>query len=250
MINKIKVRIADFLTHPLIGRGIGRLLGNSIPHGNVRLDLSSAAVADRTRACIYWGLYESAERRFIQKYLYDSVDVVELGSSIGANSSIAAGRLKQGTRLVCVEANATLLETLHGNLGLNAKHLEVSVVNAAICYSGPSIQFAVHPDGISSAVNHSHDRSTTVEVPATTLSSIIAEHVESQYQLISDIEGAEVEILELDRSAFASCKQIIIELHTATFRDKEYSIEDLIAKFVSLGYRQIDRHGPVVVFRK
>ena len=102
---------------------------------------------------LYWGLYESAEIRFVQRYVGDDVDVVELGSSLGVVSCQIASQLSGDTRLVCVEANEEMLPTLRRNIANNTSLRKVRCVHGAIDYSGDAIvNLDVGPSNVSASV--------------------------------------------------------------------------------------------------
>lgn len=74
-------------------------------------------------ASIFWGLYESAEIRFVRRYLDPDLDCLELGSGIGLVSRVIAVSLRPGRRLVCVEPREDLLACARENVDRLAKGL-------------------------------------------------------------------------------------------------------------------------------
>src|SRR3569623_1218634 len=128
----LKASATRVLTHPLIGKSLGMLFSDRIPCRGVRVD-TRANVTDEVKAKLFWGIYESSEIRFIQQYLRPDLDVVELSSSLGVVASHIAQRIA-GRRLICVEANPSLKETIQANLRANAGAVDCRVVEAAIDY--------------------------------------------------------------------------------------------------------------------
>src|SRR3569623_3111351 len=78
----LKASATRGLTHPLVGKSLGMLFSDRIPCRGVRVD-TRANVTDEVKAKLLWGIYESAEIRFIQQYLRPDLDEEELGSSLG-----------------------------------------------------------------------------------------------------------------------------------------------------------------------
>ena len=69
---------------------------------------------------IFWGFYESAELRLIRKHLPATLDVVELGGSLGVVAAHIGQRLEPGRQLISVEANPALIEALRTNITRSA----------------------------------------------------------------------------------------------------------------------------------
>src|SRR5687768_4025361 len=62
-------------------------------------------------ASIFWGFYESAEIRFIEKYVDGKMDVIELGASSGIVSAHIVRKLNPSAKMICVEGNSNLANT-------------------------------------------------------------------------------------------------------------------------------------------
>ena len=71
------------------------------------IDTNDFAVSAWVRTLVFWGIYETAELRLIERHLPRDIDVIELGGSIGVIAAQIAGHLIPGTRLISVEANPT-----------------------------------------------------------------------------------------------------------------------------------------------
>ncbi len=88
-------------------------------------------------------------------------------------------------------------------------------------------------------------------VPVISLSKIIKRHNIGEYTLVSDIEGSEAGLLEMDGAGLAHCCQMIIELHHTVRRDRIILAEELATELqAKYNFKQIDRHGSVYVFEK
>jgi hypothetical protein len=83
------------------------------------------------------------------------------------------------------------------------------------------------------------------------LSEIVQHFDLHEYALVSDIEGSEAGLLEMDGAALTRCCQMIIELHHTVRRERIILAEELAAQLRdTYGFRQINRRGSVYVFEK
>lgn len=210
------------------------------------IDTRDAAVPHSAKARLFWGIYESAECRFVSKHLKSDVAVIELGASIGAVGSQIAQKLSPGTRYTCVEANPNLVETLSRNVECNAKHLESEVVHAAIAYGAAKVDFTVATDNRVSSLGGS-STGTKVSVKAICLRDLTSMN---PYQLVCDIEGAEVALLENESDVLALCELAIIELHENEGLNHHMTIGELVNGFCQTGLKQVENYGNVYVFKR
>lgn len=213
--------------HPLVNQTIFRLFGGYIPSRGFTVDTNNKHMPPANAASIFWGLYERAEVRFIQKYLRPDLDVVELGSSLGYSSLHIIRAQMKGRKLVCVEANPYMMETIKSNIALNAPWKNVVVLNRAIDYSGKGrVHFNVTDNNLGSHVDEK-DGAGRIAVETTTLSELLGFQGIREFSLISDVEGAEAGIITEDLPAMQLCRQMIIELHPASLKGRTFSVEDL-----------------------
>ncbi len=249
----LKTTLARGLCHPAVGRLLSALFNDRIPSlrfGCLRIDTRAPSVSPRNVAMIFWGIYESTEMRFVQRYLRPDLDVVEIGSSLGAVACRIARRQEAGRRLVCVEANPDLLPALRRNVHVHSPQ-PVEVVNRAIGYDGPIARLHRGPDNTSGRALPSSADAEGENVPASTLSELLEDHGIGEYALVSDIEGAEAGFIERDPTALSRCQQMVIELHDAESARGPLTVDDLAALLVERhGFVLRDRHGPVCVFER
>lgn len=223
-----------------------RVLGNRIPHRGLTIDTSSPVVDAETKAALLVNGYESAEYRFVQKYLPVDCDVIELGGSLGVISCTIRRRIAADRRQLVVEADPRLAKVLRGNLAINDCARGVEVIEAAISYGGgATVQFALGERSDSGRIAADADGLPTIEVPAVTLSQLIDRHALTDFALVCDIEGVEWRIVEHDLDALAKARVIVMETHGVPERG---SHDDLIAAIVATGrFTKLDQYGPVVV---
>lgn len=249
-LQRAKVLVAAALCRPPIGRLIAKRFENRIPNRGCVIEVDDAGVAASTAASLFFGFYESAEIRMVQRYLPRNVDVVELGASLGAVSAQIARRLAPGWRLVCVEANAALLPLLRRNVHANAPHAALTVVHGALDYSSSdaTAAFVVAAENVFSRLAEPGEEARAVHVPRVTLSALLEHHRIADYVLVSDVEGAEAGLLERDKTALRRCRMIVAELHATSFARRRVGVEDLVRDVEALGFTVVARHGPVGVF--
>ena len=75
---------------------------------------------------------------------------------------------------------------------------------------------------------------------------ILARTGVSDFDLVSDIEGAESAFLLQDPDVLRRCRRAVLELHDTTVEGRAVSVSDLLAAAVAAGLQTIRRHGPVV----
>lgn len=242
MFTPLKVAIARTACRPTIGRAIARLYGDRIPLRGFRFQTGSSAIAPTTKAQLFWGFYESSERRLLARHVAGDLDVVELGSSLGVVSTFVASRLRPGRRLVGVEANDALIPLALGNIAANLPDVPVSIEHGAIHYGAETVSFEIGAESVGSRLG-TGDRAVTV--PAIRLSDLLRTHGIDRYDLVSDIEGAEAEVLRFDAEALRGCRSIVIELHHVTEDGRDLTPDDLLGRLQALGFTLIERHGPV-----
>ena len=239
---RAKAAVFKTLTSGPMDAAVRALFRNSIPHYGNRIRMpadfhvNAAAIALR--------LYERAEVAMVRNFLPPDIDVVELGSSIGVVSCEIARKLRHGARLITVEANPRLAK--HASLCLEENGLHgVEVVNAAIDYGQlQNVPFS-SPSHLMGRTGHGE-----MTVPSITLSDIARRFSLEKFSLVVDIEGAEIPLLLHDRSALSACQMIQLEMHSADYAGKHYSVEDVQALTQSLGFECFYRYRDCAAFRR
>lgn len=251
MIEAAKLGLARLLCSEPLGRVIGALFRNRIPtRGGLKIFTPSPPLVARTKAQLFFRMYESAEHRFIRAYLRPDLDIVELGSSIGVISAELARRLPRGRKLVCVEANPGLVELVRRNVAANAGDVNVAIRNAAIDHGGGrTVELSLGPTTVDGAVGRSFDGERAA-VPATTLREVLAANHVRRFVLVCDIEGAEAGVLFEEPEALGACEQMIVELHDTVHRGRRILVDELSQRIEELGLRERARHGPVRVYER
>jgi FkbM family methyltransferase len=247
LVRRSKSWAANALMNPLSGKLIKLLSSNTMERSGILFDLSSNMVNGTSIAQFYFNAYESAERRFLLKYLKDGLPVIELGSSIGVISSIIGK--KTGALKIYVEANPELIGMIGKNLLLN-NISNYRIYNYAIGSEGVDQVYFLpgKTNLLGKIVSNNEPGSKSIGVKQ--LSTIKRENVIGEFILVCDIEGAEIFILQQDRKALEECRQIIIEAHDTTYESTSYKCQDIKQMIRSEGFYLVDQYGPNLVFEK
>lgn len=205
-------------------------------------------------ASIFWGFYEAAEIRFIHLYYSGKSDIVELGGSMGIVTSHLASLQENGRKLITVEANPYLADTLDKNVRRYLKNgSEFTLLTKAIAYgtNEVALQITGNTTETKAVLIRETDQSNGVIVKAITLAEIVSKYELNDYTLICDIEGAEAALLDNDFEGLKKCSEIFMELHESNVNGSLITIEKLKHKIVqNHNFRLVDQHGPVVYFKR
>lgn len=248
----IKTAIAKVLCARMVGKVVCRLYKNKIPWRGFTIDVSTDQVQPEDKASLYFGLYESAEFRFCNKYVQDNWNVLEIGAGIGAITCLLRKLIGCHGWLRAVEANPGCVEVVRRNLTLNhGTNDRTDIVWAALDYSSPdslTVPLALGDSHTTSKVEHGKD---SILVPRSTLSELLtASPTNGTLCLVADIEGAEAGFILRDPRGLSRFRWLIIEFHQTEFLNRPMSPDDLISLCEEIGFRIIDRYGNVVVLMK
>jgi FkbM family methyltransferase len=237
-----------------IGKVIARAFHDQIPCLGCVIDTTSPLVVPRIKAKLFWRGYEPVEINFVQKYLQPDRDVVDLGSSLGVIAAHVGKKLAAGQRVICVEANPQLADIIRTNVTRNAPHVSLEIVSGAVDYppdGRPLVELVLGFDNLVAHIVEGEVVPEGIFVPTISLSKILTCYGLADYALVSDIEGSEAGLLEMDSAALANCRQMIIELHHTVRRGRVILLDELATALTKKhGFRLVDRRGSVYVFEK
>ncbi len=239
-----KLLIARVLGSAPVGRVVGRLTRDRVPHYGLRIDTSDPVVAPEVKARILFRIYERAEIGMIRRYLVKGQTVVELGSSIGVGSAHILDRIGPSGKLVAVEANRDLLTTLMTVLAAAISAERCSIIPCAVVGEGTTATFLPSKSTVAGKLGAGTD------VPAIRLSRLVDEYVDGRYLLVADVEGAELQILRSDPESLDRCDGMIIELHPVEGPSGTVTPHDLVDMIEALGFRLVESRGPVCFFSR
>ena len=252
-VRHIKVRLGQALSNPVLGSVISFASRNRIRSKGVVIDTSLPAYTSVIKARLAFGIYESAEIRFIRKYLRGCSRVLELGASLGVTTAHILDVVAPGAEVVCVEANPNLLAALQATTAAPAKRAgaQVKTIHGAVP-PDPHIPSAtvlltlgsshlgsqVRPDGAADPERH-------MRVPTVDLTEVAREWV--NYALVCDIEGAEAALIKSAQPVLTAASRLIIELHDTAYKGAIVTVADMREVLLSMGFALVAEKGRVLV---
>lgn len=249
--SKLKLFIANILCSKPVGNFLASIYNNKIPSlklKGLKFDCSSEQISPHTKAQIFFGIYESAEYRFCNKYIPASANIIELGSSIGLISSFVS-QTKAPKNIVAIEANPELIPVINANFALN-RVKNYKIINKAIGLDkSENLWFSKGSDNTTGVISDKQSDGAA-KVQCTTLSDIVTQEDFGGYVLICDIEGGEVDILKDKNNGLSSCDLIIMEIHWTERADRTYSVDEIADDIIAIGFKVLDRFGNTFVFSK
>jgi FkbM family methyltransferase len=250
IIQSLKLLIARTIINDRFGSLLFRMFGNKVRHRGTTLYIERKFA--KSRAAIFWNLYERAEVDQLRKYLRPDLDVIELGASLGVVSTQVLKILNPGKKLVSVEANPNLRDCLTRNINLNTNGQLAEVLSAAVSYDGEEIEIDIGLSNLTTSLSKSAGSTgNSRRVKTITLKSILEKHSITDFQLVCDIEGAEIQIISNDAKSLQKCSLLIIELHETSFGGIDYSPREIVDKIQKeTALRVINNDGMVYVFSK
>jgi FkbM family methyltransferase len=226
-LRRVRSLVANSLCHPRFGSVITRLFHGRIPSQGFIFDVDNDYFPAVNAASLFWGFYEMREIDYVRRFLRSDLDAVEFGSGIGAVSMSIIKKQERDRKLICVEPNPFLIETLKKNVRLNAPWKQVGIVNRAVDYSGQDqVGLGICKNNLGSRIN-TGEMDDLTWIRTTTLRELLSEYDIGDFVLVSDAEGAEVGMIIEDAQSFSRCRQLIIELHASDYEEKMYTIQDL-----------------------
>ena len=200
----------------------------------------------RTAARIFFGFYESAEKRMVLKYLPQDLDVIELGGSVGFVSTLIREKIGSNRLHIVAEPDAKLVLVAEKILKINFGDHKSVVVNSPYGTPGRNLVFeqgASHIAGKLIALDSNEERHETVS-----LEFIKQRYGIGRFSLVMDIEGAESMLIYDEPQALTGCNCIIAELHETVLDHRKIKVGDLVSAIENLGFSLHKRDGNVFVF--
>jgi FkbM family methyltransferase len=248
-----KLILASGLTSKLPQIIVSKMFPNYVSFHGLQIAVDDMKGGAKTKCNLLFRMYESAEIRFVLRYLPRNQDVVELGSSIGVLSCLIRRTIAPDRNLVCVEAGHKLCLYVSRNLFRNKLNFKVAVLNNAIVGKTPItgfMGFAESGDNTTGRISSESPDKCADRVLARTLDEIVEQFCLDEYSLVCDIEGAEWEMLQ-NTEALNKCSLLIIEFHNRfdVCGDSDYmKLVRVVEK--KHGLTVIDFYGPVYVFSR
>ncbi len=228
------------VSHRLVGRLV-ELGGNRVSIEGLDFSVDNTLITTREKGRLDVGLHERGEIALARRYVLTDLPVVELGGGIGIVSCIINRLLTRPADHLVVEANAELIPTLEVNRRLNGCRFRIRDV--ALAYGSEQVVLAVD----SFAASRIGGTGRRVVVPTATLASLLAETAFQRINLVVDIEGAEVDLVEREGPVVARhARVLIVETHPKVAGAEP--TDRMLAALRTLGFAQVARVGDVFAF--
>lgn len=238
-----KTKIVRSLVHSKIINRLSISQNGRVSAKGITYDLSNGY--EQRAAAIRFGLYERAETFMARKFIDGQLDVIELGASLGIISCILAKQIPE-RRLISVEAEPRLAERTRRNLELN-KLGNATVENLAIDYSGQEEVIFSSDDSLGGQIA----KSNGTRVKATTLKALVEKWQIDQFDLVIDIEGAELDIFENDAAILRQgCRRLLIEMDGGELLGKKIEMDAEFKLIEAVGFKCIYRHANCATFER
>lgn len=195
------------------------------------------------------GKYEKEEAELISRYLPSHSPVIELGGSLGIVSGLIRSHLEMEVRHVVVEANPGIIDFCSRNAAGEIPGA-TSILNGALAYDTEKVCFPVSESLHTNRLGATHG-GETAEVDAYTLAQlweILGKPLD--FTLVSDIEGAELEMVRREPEILSSANVVIMELHPVVYPQGRRDESHILKAMDELGFYALERMGDVVAWRK
>jgi FkbM family methyltransferase len=174
-------------------------------HG-VKVRTGMEDVPKSVRSALFKGTYEKFECDLVKQHVTAGAKVLEIGTGIGLVSLVATRLSGQGN-VLSYEANPKMEATIRANYLLNG--FEPNLRMKALTADGRELTFFQDQNILSSSLHERDIKSTTITVHSVAINDVLKEAAPSV--ILMDVEGAEVELLEI--ADLSNVKVMIIEMH-------------------------------------
>lgn len=214
-----------------------------ITHQGVQIDTDSPLISGPIKEAIRAGYYELPECQAVRCALNRGDVVLELGAGCGFISTYIA-KLERAKKIYAVEANPAIIPLIGDTYRLNGVNVELH--NIMLAKEQGEVEFSVHPDFWASRANNTWDGAEKVRVRSESFLKTLNDW--SPSFLIMDIEGGELELLELGLSD--SVQRVVLELHPWAYGQE--GVDRIQTKLRSMGFRHVPwaSSGDVVTYTR
>ena len=133
-------------------------------------------------------------------------------------------------------------------LNYNIHSSKFSIVPKAISYGGSTVDFLTESTTGGRISKYQRQEGKTYEkVQSVTLSEILKTNdIDGKFSLISDIEGAEYDLLINEPDSLKMCEILVMEIEDL----KNASIQEQVDLVCQIGFKMVKKDGNVFAFRK
>jgi len=195
------------------------------------------------------GSYEKEEIILMEKIINEDSIVLDLGASIGVLSCVINNLMVDKSKMVSVEANPDLYDTLENNRDIN--NLEFSIFNGAGSSTNKEVEFNFNGLSLSGSLMRKDwlESDEWGEYKSIKMETVTPIDLEEKYNmkfntLSCDIEGEEHTLLSDLFDYFSEYKYLVVEFHQ--WAEKDITMKD-IENLYSEKFN-IDRSGSTILF--
>ena len=214
------------------------LTGNRFKIDDLVFGLDHPTIRTASKSQFLFHLYEEPEIALVKKYVQPDVPIIELGGCIGVVSCVANRRLANPSEHVVLEANPAVLDLLKANRDRNGCHFRVE--HAALGYASATVEFYINSGFMSGSSFRKTEQK--IAVPAITLAQLAAQSQFARFNLLADIEGAEIDLVEHESDFLSKhVQRIMLETHPHIVG--EAAVNGMIDRLKSVGFAVLDQTG-------
>ena len=235
------LRIIQRFVRRRIKKAIARLSEEPVAVYGIEYDIFAPIVTQPYRNLILYERYEPEEISLARKYLDATTPVIELGAGLGVVSCIISKSMSIGNH-IAVEANPKLIDNLEYQKRLN--DIDFEIIQAAYHPTAGTVEFTIENQFDEGRVSR-EEGDETISVEAISLNDLVSQLGSPKFNLVSDIEGAEIGLIKNESEILSSmCSYIICETHP-----NQYQIEDFMRVMERCSFKKVDQEGAVYAFK-
>lgn len=218
--------------------------GNNVTIDGLRFSVATPGVLTEMKRYFLFDQYEKPEREVIRKHLDPDLPVIEFGGSLGVVACHTNRMLRNPTRHVVVEANPELIPLLERNRASN--NCQFTVVNRALGYDGRELEF--HINSHFWASNTTINTGNSVQVPTISLASLIKDCGFERCTVISDTEGAEIDLVQNEAATLREhAAMFIVEVHPWCVQPEVTS--KMMKNLEEIGFALVERNAENLAYK-
>ena len=221
----------------LFGKWV-ELTGNRFKIDDLVFGLDHPTIRTASKSQFLFNLYEQPEIALVKKYVQPDIPIIELGGCIGVVSCVANRLLTNPTQHIVLEANPAVLDALKANRDRNGCRFRVE--HAALGYASANVEFYVNSGFMSGSSFRKTEQK--IAVPAITLAQLADQSQFARFNLLADIEGAEIDLVEHESEILARrVHRILLETHPHIVG--EAAVNSMIDRLKSVGFEVMEKTG-------
>ncbi len=203
-----------------------------------------------TKFLMKFNIYEKKERSLI-KHMLDNTDIIEAGAGVGLISMYLKKKIKNN-RLIMVEPNIEMNNIIKNNFLINNFDKEdIHIMNFGLSDSEKKgVEFQKFESDMANTINkdtleYNFKRKNVEKIDTISIDTILKKFDITNFQLVLDIEGEEVNVLNKNNEWLKDCKSILLENHLP----KE-KLNELNNSIINKGFKIIKKTENVFLFIK